>query len=51
MEQLIAVFSEDYVPYTLRDRLRDKYRDDAEYRAKIDQICADEVLSLPAEIV
>ena len=51
VEQLIAVFSEDYVPYTLRDRLRDKYRDDAEYRAKIDQICADEVLSLPAEIV
>lgn len=51
VQRLIAVFNEQYIPFTLRDRLRDMYHDNAEYRAKIDQICADNGLTLPAEIV
>ena len=51
VEQLIAVFGEAYFPFTLRDRLRDMYHENAEYRTRIDQICADEGLTLPAEII
>lgn len=50
VEQLIAVFSVLY-PFTLRDRLRDMYQNDAEYKAVIDKICSDESLILPADIV
>lgn len=50
VEQLIAVFSVLY-PFTLRDRLRDMYQKDAEYKAIIDKICVVEGLTLPADIV
>ena len=49
--QLIAVFSEQYYPYTLQSRLKEMYREDAIYKAAIDKICADEGLTLPPIIV
>ena len=51
VEQLIAVFSEQFYPYTLQDRLRTMYRNDSEYKAIIDKICKDEGLTLPTIIV
>ena len=50
VEQLIAVFSVLY-PFILRDRLKDMYQKDTEYKATIDKICADEGLTLPADII
>ena len=46
VEQLMGVVNAEYVPYTLRDRLRDKYQQDAEYKTVIDGICAAEGLSV-----
>lgn len=51
VQKLIAVFSEQYIPFTLRDRLRDMYHDNGDYRAIINQICCDNGLTLPVEIV
>lgn len=51
VERLIEVFNEQYVPYTLRDRLQEKYRQDGEYKATIDRICSDKGLTLPSNIV
>ena len=51
VQRLIAVFNEPYYPFTLRDRLRDMYHENAEYKAKVDQICAENGLTLPAEII
>ena len=50
VDQLIAIFNESYFPFTLRDRLRDMYNEDAEYHTAIDIICAKEGLTLPDEI-
>lgn len=50
VDQLIAIFNEPYFPFTLRDRLRDMYNEDAEYHTAIDNICAKEGLTLPDEI-
>ena len=46
VEQLIAVSSAEYVPYTLQDRLCDKYQQEVEYKAVIDGICTAEGLSV-----
>lgn len=51
VQKLIAVFSEQYIPFTLRDRLKDMYHNNGNYRATIDQICNENGLTLPAEIV
>ena len=51
VEQLIAVFSEQYYPYTLQSRLQKMYREEGEYKAAIDKICTDEGLMLPRLIV
>lgn len=50
-EQLIAVCSEEHVPYTLQDRLKDMYNNQEEYKAAIDKICLNEGLTLPGNIV
>lgn len=51
VEHLIAVFSESVYPYTLQERLKDMYNEDADYKAVIDKICKDEGLALPSIIV
>ena len=51
VEQLIAVFSEQYYPYTLQTRMQEMYREDAGYKVTIDKICADEGLILPSVII
>ena len=51
VDQLIAVFSEQYYPFTLQSRLQDMYREDSDYKAAIDKICKEEGLTLPSVIV
>ncbi len=47
VEALIDIFSKQYYPFTLRDRLKDIYYNDQKYREEIDDICTKESLELP----
>lgn len=51
VEALISIFSANYYPYTLCDRLKERYKKNEKYREQVEQVCRTENLQLPKKIM